>query len=438
VFTSYTRMIFERARRWAFRLIDSRSRIASGQMRLGGEALAIAIICLLGGAGTLRGQALPAEIRTANDIDAGAQATIDTDVKGQVALLVGETPRDARVELIHNSVAPPQPPALSAAFLDAYAASLDTALQAELDKKPSDAVRLNIAVVAAEVAANADNARLGPTIQRCLADPCEAVVLWGIKGAGYILPNELAIPALAQGDQMLPGIKAAVDRFPNDGEIASSAYEALTPAGPPQGNLTADEFQEVFTRVVPALQTLLNSRLAEYTKGIPNNPTAALKAVRYLSDTQKLSLQSDAQQLATMQAFLNLISDASQRAIGAGHDNRTALIDVISPTAGALLVVAGARNGGADSGAIEQQLTALHDIRSQSTDEQLANATTAAINAVVKQIPQLTVPPTLPAVATTQAAATQAALAQGAATQSSATQPTVGGGGGLPGGAMGQ
>jgi hypothetical protein len=402
-------MIFERARRWAFRLIDSRSRIASGQMRLGGEALAIAIICLLGGAGTLRGQALPAEIRTANDIDAGAQATIDTDVKGQVALLVGETPRDARVELIHNSVAPPQPPALSAAFLDAYAASLDTALQAELDKKPSDAVRLNIAVVAAEVAANADNARLGPTIQRCLADPCEAVVLWGIKGAGYILPNELAIPALAQGDQLLPGIKAAVDRFPNDGEIASSAYEALTPAGPPQGNLTADEFQEVFTRVVPALQTLLNSRLAEYTKGIPNNPTAVLKAVRYLSDTQKLS---------TMQAFLNLISNASQRAIGAGHDDRTALIDVISQTAGALFVVAGARNA-ADGGAVESQLTTLHDIRSQSTDEQLANATTAAINAVVKQIPQLTVPPTLPAVATTQAASTQAAT-----TQSSATQPT--------------
>jgi hypothetical protein len=373
-----------------------------------------------------RGQALPVEIRTATDIDAGAQSTIDTYVKGQVALLVGPSPHEARELLIHNTVPLPAPPPsqpqqqLSAAFLDAYAGSIDTALQAALDTKPSDTVRLNIAIVAAEVSANAENSRLSGTVEKCLADPCEAVVLWGIKGAGRILPFELSLPPPVL-DKLVPGVMAAVSRYSHEGEIARAAYQAFTPQ---QGDLTDDQFKQVFTTILPSLQSLMSARMSGYDKGIPADPAAVLTAVRYLSDLRYVALENDAQQLASMQALLELISDASQRAIGAGKDDRTALINTIGPSAGALLVVVQQRNA-ADGAAVNAELTTLYNIRPQSTDQALKAAADAAIAAVVKQIP-LQAPAQLPAMATTQATTVPTSGPASNAATEGAGQPSTG------------
>jgi hypothetical protein len=378
------------------------------------------------GVGIARAQSLPD--RMADNVDTAA---VDTYVKAQVALLAGAKPQDpdgaeaarrAREELIHNALPPPQQH-LSAAFLDAYAGSIDTALQAALDAKPSpsDTVRLNIAIVAAEVSANAENSRLSGTVEKCLADPCEAVVLWGIKGAGYILPFELSLPPPVE-DKLMPGVMAAVSRYPQEGEIARAAYQAFTPE---KGDLTDDQFKQVFTTILPSLQSLMSARMTGYEKGIPADPAAALTAVRYLSDLRFVVLEDDDQQVASMQALLELISDASQRAIGAEKDDRTGLINVINLSAEALSVVMKQRNP-ADETAVDTELTALYGVRSQSTDQALKTATDAAVAAVVKQIPKLQAPAQLPTAAATQATTAPTSGPTTGAAAEGARQPSTG------------
>jgi hypothetical protein len=136
-------------------------------------------------------------------------------------------------------------------------------------------------------------------------------------------------------------------------------------------------------------------------------------------------LEDDDQQVASMQALLELISDASQRAIGAEKDDRTGLINVINLSAEALSVVMKQRNP-ADETAVDTELTALYGVRSQSTDQALKTATDAAVAAVVKQIPKLQAPAQLPTAAATQATTAPTSGPTTGAAAEGARQPSTG------------
>jgi hypothetical protein len=339
------------------------------------------------------------DLRTSPDITPQQKLEIKTYVdgltdklvSGLTAKLATSNPHVAREDLIHNVSEPAGAGTLSGSFLSEYAASVDVALNKALDANPSDAVRLNLAIVAARVAEKAGNARLRPMTERLLADHSEAVVLWGLKAAQGILPNFLSVPALAQNNKLIDAIIVATQRFPNDGDIARTAYVALSP---PQGFLTNEEFNDVALYTIPALHKLLESRLEAYKSGIPSDPTAELTAVNYLVDQTHWRLETADQQTKTTQLLLDLVVGVAQRVSTAGDDDRDLLIDILQKCAGALEVAAGETSPDLAT-AVGPALDALHAVSSRTSQQDLIDKTNAAVKALVDKMPQLKAPPAL-------------------------------------------
>jgi hypothetical protein len=162
-------------------------------------------------------------------------------------------------------------------FLDAYAKSVNDHLLA-LVKAPTSKFRakLEAGMAAAQVAQDARDIQLLPTVAALMDDPSTAVALVGLKAAGNIMPYVLA-QAPAQAQALLNEVVKTVQTHPDPplgGAIVDEAYTGLlqplvfgggpVKAGPAQ----VEQF------VVPTVFSLEKIRLDIYKNQIPANPFA--------------------------------------------------------------------------------------------------------------------------------------------------------------------
>ncbi|HEY8667980.1 MAG TPA: hypothetical protein VIL86_15115 [Tepidisphaeraceae bacterium] len=201
-------------------------------------------------------------------------------------------------------------------YLGPYANAVNDAIKPLKDHKDLR-VRLNAAIVVARVAQAAKNTRLMECSQAFMQDGEEAVVLWGIKAAKYIIPQVLNNPMLAIGNGgkfvMVGAIVPAVKAHP-DGPVVEEAYEALS-VDPKDVPPTA------IGQVVEQMFALFAWRNEQYLKGVPTEPLAERLPMNYLSTlfgTGAPKPLTPAQQLQVMQLGTDLMSLAAQRMSAGG------------------------------------------------------------------------------------------------------------------------
>ena len=289
----------------------------------------IVIIVLIGkllAAAPLRAQQITQQMKTASSVT-DVQAQIDATVKKDVAALAGGN-AGARNTLINYAQVPGG--TASAAFLDAYAVSLNTHLQ-PLAKDANLAVRLNGAIVAAQVAQVANNPRLADAANAFVNDKADAVVYWGLRAADHVVPNLLKPPFANPKHPLIPSIINAVKTHNEgiaSGWIATEAYNALTLDLNPAGGKQRPTAQMIAATIDP-VQSLLRVRVDQYKLGVPAMPTAEQIATGYLSNPVVWPVQAPAQQQTSLQLFSDLLSLATQQA-SAPEVNPTDLRDLLS------------------------------------------------------------------------------------------------------------
>src|SRR6185437_15244537 len=83
------------------------------------------------------------------------------------------------------------------AFFDQYADAVNKKIMSAATNK-DQRVRLNVAIVVAKIAAKAENGRLASVTQVLLKDKSDAVALWGLQSAKYVVPALLISADLKQ------------------------------------------------------------------------------------------------------------------------------------------------------------------------------------------------------------------------------------------------
>ena len=249
----------------------------------------------------------------------------------RVALLAKENSGPARDELINASVSGSVQNPATTTYLANFTTVLNREALALLAANKDVRVRLNVAIVVARVAGNAQNAWLGPTIESLLAaDKKEPVVLWGMKAAGSVLPQPGGAP-----DKLLKAMLAAVKAHPSSGPIADEAYAALQPTALAPSHDSIKFMQDIF-----------ELRIKSYASGVPVDPTVDRRPSNFLTagGAQGMwTLSNPVEQKRTAQLISDLLDSAAKQAdvTTASADAREQLVYLINSTAQAVQVVAG-------------------------------------------------------------------------------------------------
>jgi hypothetical protein len=268
------------------------------------------------------------------------RAGIQSFVAGAVANLAGTNAglqTKARNALINEALVNGLPQA-SATYLDIYAQALNQQLQ-PLASHESPRVRLNAAIVAAEVARVANNIHLAPTAQAFLNDKSDGIVLWAMKAARWIIPAQLRFPGQFNkqlADMIVPTV-AKHSQGQVAGAIALEAYLAVTidifnPAAPP-----APEHLKI---MAPYVLELLNERLKLYVKGVPPSARGESFGTGFITSPRVVQVLTPQQQAAAMQTIINLIVLAGQQAQPANQGDRFELVLTIQRAASGVSTVA--------------------------------------------------------------------------------------------------
>jgi hypothetical protein len=287
-------------------------------------------------AGVAVGGTLPAAVVSGNASAPGPTKQIQDFIDQQTAALADESKptaqQAARDALIGEVVGALQP---SSSFLDVYAKLLNKALL-PLTKSDSMRVRLNVAIVAARVAQRVETIGLEEVAEALVKDDSAAVVLWGVKAAGGVIPSVLRIPLLAGKDHLMQEVVAAVKKHPA-GAITQAAYDALS-LGVVDSRSAAVE-PAMLKLTLPRVLELLTLRVQQYIHHTPTEPSAENRATLFLADRRVWSVASAAQRVEIVQLLTQLLSVSAQRA-SAGTSHREQLVPVIQQTASALWVMA--------------------------------------------------------------------------------------------------
>jgi hypothetical protein len=221
----------------------------------------------------------------------------------------------------------------SGIFQDLYALALNAALKAQIATDPNMRVRLNGAIVAAKVAEKVNNARLADVVVVFLNDNNEAVVLWGIKAARFI------IPAVLQGaggnTAIIKALPAVLKSHPNSAVI-QEAYQAFDP---PRASAPA-----VFTVAVGQVLPMLATRIEQYKSALPEDPSAEVVPVVFLSAPrvwQTPGVLTAATKVQIVQELSDLLGLLGQRAQNANGQELVKIIPVVTTIGKALFVIGG-------------------------------------------------------------------------------------------------
>ncbi len=290
-------------------------------------------------------QSIPSIWKTASDAE-GHRAEIARAVDAKIAKLQSddtEAQKYARQWLIEQAGTTQSP---TASFLDVYADVINNALEniANPKKAPttqpiSIRIRLNAAIINAEVAKRANNARQSVATATFLRDPSEAVVLWGMKAAKYELASQLAQPAVMRRPDLLRAILDAVRAHPGSGAIAAEAYLALSlEKADPNLRLTSDDS---IKELIPQIMDLANFRLSLFADAAPPDLFADGSAVVFLTRTKVWNLETSDQQQKVMDLLYNYVAAGGKLFNDpAVTDDRSELLDFIHQIGRAFIAIA--------------------------------------------------------------------------------------------------
>ncbi len=219
----------------------------------------------------------------------------------------------AREALIGEVNAPANLP-FSGTFLDTFAQELNKQLL-PLTDNTDPRVRLNVAIIVARVAEKVDSTRLFDVTDKLLADKSNAVLMWALKAAHFVLQPLLQAGLPQQQKKLIDDIKShAAEPL-----LLPLVYEALSL------NTSKSNVQGWNKMVQVSLKEILDlvkAREAIYLKQIPPDPAAEKFAVTFLSASNVWREENPQQQLQTVQVLSDLFSLAGNRALvaPAGQD----------------------------------------------------------------------------------------------------------------------
>jgi hypothetical protein len=219
----------------------------------------------------------------------------------------------------------------SPAYQEAYADALNKAFVGVL-LQPDTPVntRLNIGIVIKLLPGRTE--KLAPSVVRLLKDKSAAVVLWGERAAGAILPAAVQDPAFNAGprDQVIAAVIDSVVTHPDGpiaGMLADEANQAINPKLNtwPQGLFPQPA---VLSVLVDANLKLQKSRIDIYKNtGVPALPLADTYATYLtLGNPVVWNAMTPAQQLQAVQQASDFVSLASERAAGRANNQNDDLI----------------------------------------------------------------------------------------------------------------
>lgn len=309
---------------------------------------------------------LPDNLKTAASLGPADIQAVNAFVNAQVQRIVkGDTAAqsDARDSLINQSTNRGKPP--EAAYLDAYAAALNQAITSQIPADAPIRVRLNAAIATARVAEIASNTRLVDAVLRWLGDQESPVVLWGVKGARFVLTPVLDNTPLAQRVKLPQAIVQAVQKNPT-GPVLQEAYTALSLG---VFNPSATAIKPAWLNdTLPALFDLLGDRVKRYVAGVPDEPQAENLATALLVHPQVWPKLSADQRVKAVQLMYDLIMLGSQRltAVASGSVEAESLTSMVRGTAKAFWVV-GTRTGSQPLVDLSTQLSRI-DVRTSGKE----------------------------------------------------------------------
>jgi hypothetical protein len=271
-------------------------------------------------------------------------------IKGQIEALGGDSAdkrgkaREALVSEV-NPVSANQK--FNPAFLDTYAQEINKQL-APLVTNEDVRIRLNAAIVVARVAEKVENARLIPIIETLLNDKTDAVLIWGVRASGYVLPPLLEAGVPQQQQKLIGEIKGCA----KNPTLIALVYEALTLNYPTLKAAPANLPKSV-QLVVPAIMELMQARAEALRTGTdPKEPAADVAPILFLVDGRIWKVcapdkQLASQQLQIVQVIVNLLTYAGHRVVMPGvadSDQLTILVRKAGRSLGALALVMGDQN----------------------------------------------------------------------------------------------
>jgi hypothetical protein len=339
----------------------------------------LALLCLCAFASASYGQTpLPSEVLTAIDA-APFRKQIDTFVDALTAKLAGADATawgPARMAII-GVVGP----TVSPGFIDQYADSLNTRL-APAAANPDARVRLNAAIVAARIASRANNGRLAGITEKLLHDNSDAVVLWALQAAKYIVPSLLQSNNFnVSGKLGQQAVQAAKDHV--TGQIAEEAYRVLLLDATAGTTNSTDSLKNLtpaaITSFAPNTLAFFESRVNQYATAIHPQPVDDTWAATFFGRPQVWSALPPQSQGQVLTAMLNLIKgSATQLQLGNAQEMR----DVLRRTAQAIGIIAAAS---LKNSALEKAAKGLSSISNDTSAEEIQSRI-ATLEAAIKAL----------------------------------------------------
>lgn len=275
---------------------------------------------------------LPGDVLTGQNAQQHAPA-ITQYVDALIKTIGGDNAKaasDARRELCEQAVNKPGGVLKSASFQLVYADIVGKAIQPMLKSEKVEE-RLNAAIILCQIADATKSLSLQGAIQTAMADPSEAVALWGVKAARAMLPTLLGGGLSATNEKLTTGIVDAVKKHPTSGAIAQDAYRALDVSG--VANMPAAGV----TKAAGAMNDLLAFRVELYTKGLPPDLQADRDPTLFL---WTIVGKHPTTAPASVQNLTNLMGVCAQRYLEAPNGEvRDRLRKVGESAAGSLIVI---------------------------------------------------------------------------------------------------
>jgi hypothetical protein len=328
-------------------------------------------------------QSIPSIWKTASDCEQYRTRITDA-VKAKLAKLQSEDPETQKYarQWYIEQVTATQPP--SASFMDVYADVINNALLNLLDPKnqpggkpPSIRLRLNIAIINAAIAQRAGNARQSTLTYTLLRDPCEAVVLWGVKAAKFELMVQLAQPDVMRKPDLTRAIIEAVKTHPASGAIADEAFIALTLDVTDRDLRNTPE--TAVAGLIPQIIDLATFRVSQFGDSAPPNLFADGYAIVFLTRTKVWNLESPAQQQQVMDLLYNYLVATSKLFLDPAALNHDELLNLIRQVGRAFEAIAEVKADPALKKAAELVVSISADTKSDEMDARLS-ALKAAIH----------------------------------------------------------
>lgn len=281
------------------------------------------------------GQLLPAGIVTGPAPSPSDCTVIDAFIDREVKKLLSSDPltvSSARGTIIIQASVQGASPGFYTYFADSLNKRL-LSLTSNADAR----IRLNAGIVAARVASKVQNIGLAPVTDEFLRDKTEAVVLWGMQSAKFVVPQLLIAGANAKAIGIGQDVVQAAETYNNAPDIEEAYRTVLLDPGLGNGlggNLLKQIPAPSLNAFLVEPIALFEYRAKLYDIDVPPQPTADTWAVKFFANQTVWAAASPAQQAQIKQAMLVLLKGAAkqkQNAVGQPKD----ILDVIVQTGSA-------------------------------------------------------------------------------------------------------